>query len=414
MKSPALYIARRYLFSRKSTGVINLISGISVCGVALTTMAMLCTLSVFNGFQDMMQSQFTAFDPDLRIEPVEGKVFSGSDTRLHFLRDMEGVEVVSETLEEQALLRFDNKQQTCVLKGVDDSFRQLTHIDSVLYGNGYFTLHDSLRDYGIPGIDMAARLGLTLTQGESVEVYLPIRGARINPANPTAALRTEQLNGNGLVFSLGHKKYDSQYMLASIQYVRTLLNYTDEVSALGIKVSQDTPPQTIKSQIANKLGQDFRVLDREEQQAEVFRIMKIEKLISFLFFTFILLIASFNVIGSLSMLIIDKQRDIATLRNLGADNTLIRRIFMIEGCLITFCGALIGLLLGLLLCYLQRRYGLIGLGSDTGQALFVIDAYPVRVEWGDTFLILLTVLVVGCASITYPIRHFSRQRVSHT
>ena len=408
MKSTAFYIARRYLLSRKSHSAINLISAISVCGVALTTMAMLCTLSVFNGFQDMMRSQFTAFDPDLRIEPTEGKVFSARDTRVQFIKDLPGVEVVSEALEEQALLQFDNKQQMIVLKGVDDQFQQLTQIDSVLYGNGYFVLHDSLFDYGIMGIELASRLGMALIQGETVEVCLPIRGAKINPANPLASLRTERLVSPGLVIALGHKKYDSQYTLASIDYVRRILDYTDEVSALGIKVKKGRV-DAVKARITKQLGADFQVLDREEQQADLFRIMKIEKFISFLFLTFILLIASFNVIGSLSMLIIDKQKNIVTLRNIGADASLIRRIFMIEGCLITFFGAIMGLLFGLLLCYLQQQYGLIGLGSDTSQALFVVDAYPVRVNWQDALLILLTVLVIGCLSITYPIRHFSRQ-----
>ncbi len=404
------YIARRYLLSRKSHSAINLISALSVCGVAFATLALVCTLSVFNGFQEMVAGLFTSFDPDLKITAARGKAFDPGDPRLQSIRTMPEVEVFSESLEDQALLMFDGRQVTATLKGVDDRFRNLTGIDSILYGNGYFALHDSLYDYGILGVELASKLGIAIIRNEPIEVYVPNRGAPVDLANPTTAFRTERLLSPGIVFAVNQRQYDSQYILTSIDFVRNILGYEHEVSSIELKIKGGSDAiSAAQKHIKERLGDDYIVSNRYEQQAEVFRIMKIEKLISYIFLTFILLIACFNVIGSLSMLIIDKQKDIATLRNLGADNRLIRRIFLFEGRLISLCGALIGLALGVLLCYLQQRFGLIGLGSGEDQGIFVLDAYPVSVHIEDLLLILCTVIAVGFLSVWYPVRYLSRR-----
>lgn len=405
------YIARRYLFSKKSHSAINWISALSVCGVAFATLALVCTMSVFNGFQEMVAGIFTSFDPDLKIVSAKGKVFDTSDPKLAFLRTMPEVETYTESLEEQALLVFDDKQVTATLKGVDDNFRELTQIENVLYGNGYFSLRDSLYDYGIMGIDLAARLGVAVVRNEPLEVYIPIRGAEVDPANPSSSLRREHLLSPGIVFALNQSKYDAHYVLTPISFVRRILGYgAHTASSIELKIKGGTgETKKMHDRLQERLGKDFLVQDRYEQQAEVFRIMKIEKLISYIFLTFILLIASFNVIGSLSMLIIDKQKDITTLRNLGADNRTIRRIFLFEGRLISLFGALIGIVLGLVLCFLQQQYGLISLGSGNEEGIFVVDAYPVSVQAGDILLIFLTVLAVGFLSVWYPIRYLSRK-----
>lgn len=404
------YIARRYLFSRKSHNAINWISALSVCGVAFATMALVCTLSVFNGFQEMVAGIFTSFDPDLKIVSAKGKIFNASAPKIAALRHRPEVETYTESLEEQALLVFDNKQVTATLKGVDDNFKELTQIENALYGNGYFSLRDSLFDYGILGIDLAARLGIAVVRNEPLEVYIPIRGAEVDPANPASALRREHLLSPGIVFALNQSKYDAHYVLTSISFVRRILGYKHEVSSVELKIKgDDRAVEKAQVQLQKLLGKDYIVQNRYEQQAEVFRIMKIEKLISYIFLTFILLIASFNVIGSLSMLIIDKQKDTATLRNLGADNRTIRRIFLFEGRLISLLGAFIGIALGLFLCFLQQEFGLISLGSGEEEGIFVIDAYPVSVHWGDILLIFVTVLAVGFLSVWYPVRYLSRK-----
>lgn len=408
------YIARRYLFSKKSHSAINLISGLSVCGVAFATMALVCTLSVFNGFQEMIAGIFTSFDPDLKITAADGKTFDASAPELAPLRTMPEVETYTESLEEQALLVFDDKQATATLKGVDDNFRRLAAIDSVLYGNGYFALRDSLFDYAILGIDLAARLGIAVIRNEPLEVYLPVRGAEVDPANPSSALRREMLLSPGIVFALNQSKYDSHYALTSISFVRRILDYGPHtVSAIELKIRGGAAAAgELKPRLQERLGSRYLVLGRYEQQAEVFRIMEIEKLISYIFLTFILLIACFNVIGSLSMLIIDKQKDTQTLRNLGADNRLIRRIFLFEGRLISLIGAVAGIALGLLLCFLQQEFGLVSLGAGGDEGIFVVDAYPVSVEWQDIVLVFFTVLAVGFLSVWYPIRYLSRKLLS--
>ena len=400
------YIARRYLFSKKKHNAINIISGISVCGVALATLALVCTLSVFNGFQDMVAGFFTAFDPELKITVREGKVFDPSGAAFRQVRALPEVDVWTETLEENAMVQYKDRQAMAVIKGVDDNFEQLTSIDSLLYGTGDFLLHDGNVDYGILGVELISELGTGIQFVDPLQVYAPKRNVRVNMANPSASFNRDYLFSPGVVFIVNQQKYDSSYILTSLDFARRLFDYDTEVSAIELKLKPDADANSVRKKISRILGDGFDVQNRYEQQADVFRIMEIEKFISYLFLTFILAIACFNVIGSLSMLILDKREDVDTLRNLGANDRLIARIFLFEGRLISIFGALAGILLGLLLCFLQQRFGIISLG---GGGSFVVDAYPVSVHITDVLLIFVTVIAVGFLSVWYPVHYLTRR-----
>ena len=401
------YIARRYLFSKKKHNAINIISGISVCGVALATLALVCTLSVFNGFQDMVAGFFTAFDPELKITIREGKVFEPQGAAFQEVRSLPEIGVWTETLEENAMVQYKDRQAMAIIKGVEDNFEELTSIDSLLYGAGEFILHDSIVDYGVLGVELISELGTGLQFVDPLQVYAPKRNVRVNMANPSASFNRDYLFSPGVVFVVNQQKYDARYILTSLSFARNLFNYDTEVSAVELKLKPGTDVTAVQRKIARILGDEFVVLDRYEQQADVFRIMEIEKFISYLFLTFILAIACFNVIGSLSMLILDKREDVETLRNLGADDRLIARIFLFEGRLISLFGALSGIVLGLLLCYIQQRFGIISLGGGNGSV--IVDAYPVSVHVTDVVLIFITVITVGFLSVWYPVHYLTRR-----
>ena len=401
------YIAKRYLFSKKKHNAINIISGISVCGVALATLALVCTLSVFNGFQDMVASFFTAFDPELKITVREGKVFNGADERIRTICALPEVGVSTQTLEENAMVQYKDRQAMVVLKGVEDNFKDLTAIDSILYGTGKFLLHDSIVDYGVMGVELVATLGTGLEFVDPLQVYVPKRNAKVNMANPGASFNRDYLYSPGVVFVVNQQQYDGKYILTSLDYLRRLLDYTTEVSAIELKLKPDANIASVQAKIEKILGDGFVVQNRYQQQEDVFRIMEIEKLISYLFLTFILMIACFNVIGSLSMLILDKKDDVSTLRSLGASDKLICRIFLFEGRLISLFGAVSGIILGLILCYAQQEFGIISLGGGSGA--FVVDAYPVSVHLWDVVLVFVTVLAVGFLSVWYPVRYLSKR-----
>lgn len=402
----SFYIARRYLFSKKSHNAVNIISCISVCGVALATMAMVCTLSVFNGFQDLVSTFFTAFDPELKVMPAVGKVFDGQDPRVLSIRQMPEIEVCSESLEDNAMVQYQGRQVMAVIRGVEDNFDSLTPIDSILFGRGELILHDEVANYTIPGIQLLSALGTGIRFLDPLEVYAPKRGAKVNIANPSTAFTTGNLFSSGLTFVVGQEKYDNAYILTSLDFARQLFRYTTEISALNLKLKAGEDVETVKRMLEKRLGKEFVVQDRYEQQEDTFRIMKIEKLVSYLFLIFILLIACFNIVGPLSMLIIDKRNDVMSLRNMGANDRQITRIFLLEGYMISCFGAVSGVVLGILLCFLQQQFGLISLGSSGS---FVVEAYPVSVHAGDVILILLTVLAIGFASIWYPTRFLSKR-----
>ena len=403
------YIAKRYLISKKSHNAINVISGVSVCGIALATLALVCTLSVFNGFQELVTTFFTAFDPELKITSVSGKVFDAQDERIQALRQLPEIEVFSESLEDNAMVQYKGRQAMVVIKGVEDNFNQLTAIDSILYGRGDMVLHDEVVDYAIPGVDVTSSLGTGIRFLDPLEVYAPKRGSKINVANPSTSFQTAYLHSSGLIFAVNQQKYDASYILTSLSFARDLFQYDTEVSSIELKLKEGSNIYKVQKKISQSLGEDFQVLNRYEQQADTYRIMEVEKLISYAFLSFILLIACFNVIGSLSMLIIDKRADVVTLRNLGANDRLISKIFLLEGCMISFMGAIIGVALGLMLCFAQQEFGILSLGSGASSGAFVVDAYPVSVHFSDVVLVLITVLVIGYLSVLLPVRYLSRR-----
>lgn len=401
------YIARRYLFSRKKHNAINIISGISVCGVALATLSLVCTMSVMNGFQDMVADLFTSFDPQLKITTLQGKTFDGQDDRIQSLRTWPEIAVVTETLEEQAMVEYKDRQVMAIIKGVQDNFEDLTEIDSILHGAGKFMLHDEVVNYGVMGIELVSMLGTGIQFVDPLSIYAPKRNAKVNMANPGASFNREYLFSPGCVFVVNQQKYDSQYILTSIDFARHIFDYSTEVSSVELKLTSGANLSTVKKKIANQLGDGFLVQDRYEQQEDIFRIMEVEKLISYLFLTFILMIACFNVVGSLSMLIIDKKEDVTTLRKLGASDKLISRIFLLEGWMISFFGAISGIVLGLVLCLAQQEFGLLTLNASGG--VYLVDAYPVSVHPGDIFFVFITVMIMGLLSVWYPVRYLGKR-----
>ena len=401
------YIASRYLLSKKSHHAINIISGVSVCGVAIATAALVCILSVFNGFQDMVAGLFTSFDPQLKVLPKEGKWVPADVEGLATLRKDADVAVYTETVEDQALLMMNNRQVMATVKGVEDNFEELTGIDNILIGDGVFELHADVIDYGILGSNLLMQLGLPTDFSNPIQVFAPRKGERIDLNDPRESLNEEELYSPKVGFMVKQNKYDSQYVITNIAFARRLFERQGYVSAVELKLKDGVDTRQAKERIRKMLGEDFQVLDRYEQQEDTFKIMQIEKLISYLFLTFILAIACFNIIGSLSMLIIDKKQDAITLRNLGANEKLIRSIFMIEGRMICVWGAVIGIALGLLLCLLQQEFGLVRFGNSEGN--YIINAYPVSVHAVDIVLIFLTVLTVGFLSVWYPVKRMSRQ-----
>ena len=404
------YVARRYLFSKKSTHAINLISAISVLGVAVATMAMVVTLSVFNGFHDLVASFFTTFDPQLKVTPVKGKTAPADDPVLTQIRELPQVDVAMECVEDHALAILDDRQAMVMVKGVDDNFSQLTHFSEILYpDNGVqIDLHAANLEFGIPGI----RLAQGLLRGGAewrgyMHIFAPEREGQLDMANPDAAFVEDSLLSTGNVFNVNQSKYDAHYIVTSIAFARNLFGQQGMLSSLELRLKPGSDFDGVKRQMKKIAGDKYRVEDRYEQQADTYKIMRIEKYLAYVFLTFILVVASFNIIGSLSMLIIDKKEDVATLRNLGASNKQVSRIFLFEGRMIAVAGAVIGILLGLLLCWLQQRFGLVALGSSSGS--FVVDAYPVSVQLTDIILVFITVVAVGWLAVWYPVRHLSKR-----
>lgn len=403
------YIARRYLFSKKSTHAINVISAISAVGVAVATMALIVTLSVFNGFHDLVATFFTSFDPQIEVVPAQGKTAPADDSVLQKIRQMPQVEVATECLKDQALAIYKGRQTMVTLMGVDNSFEQMSRIDEILYGEGAFILHAANLNFGIVGARLAETLGMNANWDGSLLIYAPRKTGQLDMANPSDGFVVDSLISPGSVFMVKQGKYDRDHVLAPISFARSLFEQQGMLSSLQIRLKNGSDLDEVKKEMKAIVGDKYRVLDRYEQQEDTFRIMKVEKFIAYIFLTFILIVASFNIIGSISMLIIDKKNDVVTLRNLGATDKQIKRIFLFEGRLISFLGAMAGLLLGLLLCWLQQQFGLVALGQSSGT--FVVDAYPVSVHPEDVVAVFVTVVVVGFLAVWYPVRYFSRRLI---
>jgi lipoprotein-releasing system permease protein len=393
-----LLISRRYLFSKKSHNAINIVSMIAVVGVAVATMAMVIVMSVFNGFQGLVAELFTGFDPELRITPVAGNSIDLSSSRIKALADSKDVAVFTPVAEGQALVVAGDVQKVVMLKGVADNYTQQSDILNALYGDGEPELHLDVIEYCIPGLQLCNQLGLPIYFQRPLEVYAPKRGERVNMANPKSSFNRDELNASGLVFSVHQSKYDSEYILCSLGFAQRLFDLDGRVTGIEIKLA----PTGSREDIEALLGEGFCVKDRYEQQEDVFRIMQIEKLISYAFLCFIMLVACLNIMGSLSMLMIEKREDAKTLSALGSTQRQIRRIFALEGLMIIFGGAMAGMLLGLILCLLQQEFGFIRMGQSEGS--FIIDAYPVVVRPGDLMLVLLTVVLLGFLSVMWATR----------
>lgn len=401
------YIARRYLFSKKSTHAINIISGISGVGVAVATMALVVTLSVFNGFHDLVATFFTSFDPQLEVVPVVGKTAPADDPALAKIKTLPEVGVTSECVKDQALAIYKGRQTMITLMGVDDNFERMSRIDEILYGNENFSLHAANLNFGTVGIRLAETLGMNANWDGSLMIYAPRKIGKLDMANPTDGFVVDSLISPGSVFMVKQGKYDKDHVIAPISFARTLFEQQGMLSSLQIRLKNGSDLDKVKAEMQSIAGNRFKVLDRYEQQQDTFRIMQVEKFIAYIFLTFILIVASFNIIGSISMLIIDKKDDVVTLRNLGATDRQITKIFLFEGRLISVFGDVVGILVGLLLCWLQQQFGLVALGQSSGT--FVVDAYPVSVHPEDVAVIFFTVILVGFIAVWYPVRYFSKR-----
>ena len=404
------FIARRYLFSKKSTHVINVISSISVIGVAVATMALVIVLSVFNGFHDLVASLFTSFDPQLKVVPVEGKTAPSDDPILTQIRLLPEVDVATETVEDQALAIYQGKQAMVKIKGVEDNFSELSHITDILYGDGTYSLHAANLEYGILGIRLAQTMGIGAQWDGYLKIYAPKKEGQLDLSNPGEGFVADSLNSPGVLFSVRQSKYDKNYIVTSIAFARNLFGQQGMLSDLEIRLKEGSDLNAVKAEMQKIAGTKYKVLDRFEQQEDTFKIMSIEKLMAYIFLTFILVVACFNIIGSLSMLIIDKKNDVVTLRNLGANDKQITRVFLFEGRMIALIGAVIGIGLGLLLCLLQQQYGFVRLGESEGS--FIVDAYPVSVHYTDVAIIFVTVIAVGWLAVWYPVRALSKRLLS--
>lgn len=403
-----LKIAWRYLFAKKQYNAIHIISGISAAAVGVVTAAMVCVLSVMNGFGVMVEQLFSQFDPDIRIEAVSGKSFHDQGERFDALRQLSEVAMVSQSIEETALLQFEDKQMPVRLYGVDSVFPTLTHIENIIT-EGHYEVYDGAFDRAVLGQGLAWQMGIGARFISPLQLYAPKRNAKVNMLRPDQSFNDEVCFIAG-TFAVQQVKYDNEVMLVDIGLTRRLLDYGNhEVSALLVKVAPHTSVKQAKKAIQSLLGEGFAVLDRYEQQADFFRILRVEKLLTTLLLVFILLIASFNIIGSLSMLIIDKQTDIQTLSHLGANKKMIQRIFLFEGWLISALGAMVGLAIGLIVCLAQEHLGILKLGNGTE---YVVSAYPVAVQTTDVLIVAAVVLTLGFLAAWIPARKVQEAKSS--
>ena len=395
MKFP-YFIARRYLFAKKSHNVINVISAISVAGIMLASFALICTLSVFNGFHELVESLFKDIDPELKIVSSNKKFFDTNNEKINSVLEFPYIETTSFTLEEQALISYKSRQQIVMIKGVQDSYHDLVNIENLLKGNGIYMLEDQICHYGIMGIGLTGKLDCGISPSDRLKLYVPKKEGRVNVANPATSFNQADIYSPGVVFRVEQEKYDDNYVLISLDLAHYLTGRQNEASALEIRLKEGTSVNKAKREISAALGSEFHVQNRVEQQQDVFKVVKLEKFISYLFLSFILLIACFNIIGSLIMLIVEKQQDAQLLKSMGASQRTIERIFITNGVLISLIGAVSGLAIGIIATLLQQKYGFIKLGTEGS---FLVDAYPVKIYFKDIVIVLVTVLVVSFVSV---------------
>ena len=401
-----LKIAWRYLFAKKQFNAIHIITAISSAAVGVVTAAMICVLSVMNGFGVMVEQLFSQFDPDLRITAKAGKSFSISEEKKHALLELPCVDLLSESISETALVYFEDKQMPVQLMGVDTSFSALTGIENIIT-DGHYEVYDGAFDRAVLGQGLAWKLGIGARFVHGIQVYAPKREGKVNMLRPDANFNQERCFIAG-TFAVNQQKYDDNLMLVDISLTRRLLDYdSTEVTALQVGVNEAYSIKQTKREIATVLGDGYVLQDRYEQQEDFFRILRVEKLLTALLLIFILLIATFNGIGSLSVLIIDKQQDIRTLSHLGASDSMIRKVFVLEGWMVNTLGAIGGLIVGLGVCLLQEHFGLLKLGNGSE---YVLNAYPVAVQGWDIALVSAVVLVLGAVSSWIPARKINIER----
>ena len=390
--------------------MINVISAMSVAGIMLASFALICTLSVFNRFHNLVESIFKDFDPEIKVVPTGRKFFNMDDERILKVTSLDYIEVSNFTLEEQALINFKSKQQIVMIKGVQDSYHDLVNIENLLKGNGIFMLQDEVCNYGIMGVGLMNQLNCGINPSYPLRLYVPKKEGNINMTNPAVSFNQADIFSPGVIFMVEQEKYDDNYVIISLELAQQLTDRKNEASALEIKTTEGVSLRKVIRDLKAILGPDFEVQDRIHQQQDIFKVFKLEKFISYLFLTFILLIACFNIIGSLIMLIVEKQQDAGLLESMGASKKTIERIFITNGVLISLIGAVSGLVLGVIAVLLQQKYGFISLGS---QGNFIVDAYPVSIQIKDIILVLVTVLVVSFLSVR-PIGPIARRFIRNS
>lgn len=397
----SVYIAKRYLLAKKSRNVINIISAVSVAGVAVGTMALIIILSVFNGLETMVRSIFNTFDPDIKITAAEGKTFVPDTDRLKLLANVNGLSCYSLTIEENALLKYGDRQYIATIKGVDDNYTMVTDIDSSMW-EGEFTLKsDKGRSFAIPGIGVAQYLGIRVNFITPLNIYVPRKTGSTTDAENAFIKKFIFPSG---IFQI-EKEYDSKYVYIPLDFARELTEIDKGVTSIEIKFKKNADGSAVQKSIKRIFDKGFKVQNRYEQQEIFYKVMRSERLAIFFILTLILTIASFNIIGSLTMLIIEKERDIEILKSLGAANDLIRKIFIFEGWLISIVGAISGIILGFIICWIQQKYGIVKLHSET----LIMDSYPVVIKLRDFIIVPVTVLMIGYWAAWYPVRYLTRK-----
>jgi len=400
-----LYIAKRYLIAKKSHNIINIISIISVIGVMVGSGALIIVLSVFNGFEGLVLGLFNSFNPDLKVEAIQGKSFTLSQDQKDKIKQIPGIAFVVETVEENALARFGDKQSIVTMKGVDDSFVEMTPLDDFML-NGRYTLGNEIKPAAVIGAGLAYRLGIYPAEfAVPMSIYLPKRTRKTLTGTPEQTFNMLPVYVAG-VFTI-QQEFDMSYVIVPIQLARELLEYSNEVTSLEIGLTDPGASAQVRQRVSEVIGPGFEIKDRFQQQATLYRVMRSEKWAVFFILAMILVIAAFNMIGSLSMLIVDKKKDISVLWSLGASKSQIRRIFFTEGMMISLAGGLLGLFLGGLIALLQQEFGLLKLGG--GEGTYIVDAYPVKVLLTDFIYVMITVILIGAATTWYPVRQISRK-----
>jgi len=398
------FIAKRYLISKKSHNLINVISIISVIGLLVGTMALIVVLSVFNGFEDVIKSLYVSFNADLEISPVRGKIIHYNSFPHDDISSIDGVHGISQIVEEDALFKYGNKQHIARIKGVSDSFIELSRIDTMIVV-GSFILQEGSSSFAVVGAGIAWHLDIypqNITK--LLSIFVPKRG-NASSFNFSTAFNNGVVHPTG-VFSV-QQEFDEKYVFVPLAFARELLDYNDEVTSFEVRYESGADGDKIQNEIQAIIGSDYYVKNRFQQNESLFKILRSEKTAIFFILVFILILSSFNMIGSLSILILEKNKDIGILASMGADLKLIKSIFITEGILISLVGSILGLFIGFIILYIQQHYGLLQLGG--GDGAFVISAYPVKIQFLDFLYVFLTVLAIGLVATVYPVLYLAKR-----